>query len=115
MVRRNVRPNAAVHETSDADDNSALVPVGRPIDNVKLYVLDARLKRVPVGASGELCIAGRCLSAGYWQDQDRTDRCFVPNPYDGGQYNVLYRSGTSHASQPAVFLRFAADRTTRSR
>ncbi|MCA1386681.1 MULTISPECIES: condensation domain-containing protein, partial [unclassified Bradyrhizobium] len=62
------------------------------IDNVKLYVLDARLKRVPVGASGELCIAGRCLSAGYWQDQDRTDRCFLPNPYDGGQYDVLYRS-----------------------
>ncbi|WP_407121115.1 amino acid adenylation domain-containing protein [Bradyrhizobium sp. STM 3561] len=85
--------NAAVHETSDTDDNSALVPVGRPIDNVKLYVLDARLKRVPVGGPGELCIAGRCLSAGYWQDQDRTDRCFVPNPYDGGQYNVLYRSG----------------------
>lgn len=85
--------NAAVHETSDADDNSALVPVGRPIDNVKLYVLDPRLKRVPVGAPGELCIAGRCLSAGYWRDQDRTDRCFVPNPYDSGQYNVLYRSG----------------------
>ncbi|QOZ11837.1 non-ribosomal peptide synthetase [Bradyrhizobium sp. CCBAU 51765] len=85
--------NAAVHETSDADDNSALVPVGRPIDNVKLYVLDSRLKRVPVGAPGELCIAGRCLSAGYWQDQDRTDRCFLPNPYDGGQYNVLYRTG----------------------
>ncbi|WP_407114692.1 amino acid adenylation domain-containing protein [Bradyrhizobium sp. LMG 9283] len=85
--------NAAVHETEDADDNSTLVPVGRPIDNVKLYVLDSRLKRVPVGAPGELCIAGRCLSAGYWQDQDRTDRCFVPNPYDGGQYNVLYRTG----------------------
>ncbi|MGY3499537.1 MULTISPECIES: amino acid adenylation domain-containing protein [unclassified Bradyrhizobium] len=85
--------NAAVHETSDADDSLALVPVGRPIDNVKLYVLDSRLKRLPVGAPGELCIAGRCLSAGYWRDQDRTGRCFVPNPYDGGQYNVLYRSG----------------------
>lgn len=85
--------NAAVHETSDADDNSALVPVGKPIDNVKLYVLDSRLKRVPVGVSGERCIAGRCLSAGYWRDQDRTDRCFVPNPYDGGQYNVLHRTG----------------------
>ncbi|MDH2356891.1 amino acid adenylation domain-containing protein [Bradyrhizobium sp. SSUT112] len=85
--------NAAVYETSDACDGSSHVPVGRPIDNVKLYVLDARLKRVPVGAAGELCIAGRCVSAGYWRDQDRTNRCFVPNPYDGGQYRVLYRSG----------------------
>lgn len=82
-----------MHETSATHDNSALVPVGRPIDNVKLYVLDSRLKRVPVGAPGELCIAGRCLSAGYWRDQDRTDRCFLPNPHDSGQYNVLYRSG----------------------
>lgn len=85
--------NAAVYETSDAYDNSALVPVGQPIDNVKVYVLDTRLKRVPVGAPGELCIAGRCLSAGYWRDQDRTDRCFVPNPYDSGKYGMLYRTG----------------------
>ncbi|WP_027584205.1 non-ribosomal peptide synthetase [Bradyrhizobium sp. Ai1a-2] len=85
--------NAAVYDTSDAYDDSSLVPVGRPIDNVKLYVLDAQLRRVPVGAAGELCIAGRCVSAGYWRDQDRTNRCFVPNPYDDGQYSVLYRSG----------------------
>lgn len=85
--------NAAVYKTSDADDGASLVPVGRPIDNVKLYVLDDRLKRVPVGAAGELCIAGRCVSAGYWQDQERTTRCFVPNPYGDGQYSILYRSG----------------------
>ncbi|WP_024512515.1 non-ribosomal peptide synthetase [Bradyrhizobium sp. ARR65] len=85
--------NAAAYKTSDADNGSSLVPVGRPIDNVKLYVLDARLKRVPVGAAGELCIAGRCVSAGYWRDQERTNRCFVPNPYGDGQYSVLYRSG----------------------
>ncbi|MCP3405648.1 non-ribosomal peptide synthetase [Bradyrhizobium sp. CCGB01] len=85
--------NAAVYEASDSYDDSSLVPVGRPIDNVKLYVLDPQLKKVPVGAAGELCIAGRCVSAGYWRDQDRTNRSFVPNPYDEGQYGVLYRSG----------------------
>lgn len=85
--------NAAVYKTSDADDGASLVPVGRPIDNVKIYLLDDRLKRVPVGAAGELCIAGRCVSAGYWRDQERTTRCFVPNPYGDGQYSVLYRSG----------------------
>ncbi|WP_456637059.1 amino acid adenylation domain-containing protein [Bradyrhizobium sp. USDA 10063] len=85
--------NAAVYETSDTDDGSSLVPVGRAIDHVKLYVLDAHLKRVPVGAAGELCIAGRCVSAGYWGDDDRTSRCFVSNPYDDGQYSILYRTG----------------------
>ncbi|WFU54436.1 amino acid adenylation domain-containing protein [Bradyrhizobium pachyrhizi] len=85
--------NAAVHDASNTCDDLSFVPVGRPIDNVKLYVLDARLKRLPVGAAGELCIAGRCMSAGYWRDQDRTNRCFVANPYDDGEYSVLYRSG----------------------
>ncbi len=85
--------NAAVYETSDTDDGSSLVPVGRAIDNVKLYVLDAHLKRVPVGAAGELGVAGRCVSAGYWGDEDRTSRCFVSNPYDNGQYSILYRTG----------------------
>jgi len=85
--------NAAVYRTSDANDGSSAVPVGRPIDNVKVYVLDAELKRVPVGVSGELCMAGRCVSAGYWKDPQRTKHSFVPNPYDAGQYSVLYRSG----------------------
>ncbi|WFU52025.1 non-ribosomal peptide synthetase [Sinorhizobium terangae] len=85
--------NAAVYGTSDADDGSSAVPVGRPIDNVRMYVLDAQLKRVPVGVAGELCVAGRCVSSGYWKDPERTEHCFVPNPYDEGQYSVLYRSG----------------------
>ncbi|WP_018240326.1 non-ribosomal peptide synthetase [Ensifer sp. BR816] len=85
--------NAAVYRTSNADDGSSAVPVGRPIDNVKMYVLDAQLKRVPIGVAGELCVAGRCVSAGYWKDPERTNHCFVPNPYDEGQYSVLYRSG----------------------
>ncbi|WP_028002338.1 non-ribosomal peptide synthetase [Sinorhizobium arboris] len=96
--------NAAVYRTSDADDGSLVIPVGRPIDNVKVYVLDAELKRVPVGVSGELCFAGRCVSAGYWQDPERTEHSFVPNPYDGGQYSVLYRSGDIARISPKGLL-----------
>ncbi|KWV54928.1 non-ribosomal peptide synthetase [Rhizobium altiplani] len=85
--------NAAVYRTSDADDGSSAVPVGRPIDNVKVYVLDAHLKQVPVGVAGELCVAGRCVSTGYWKDPERTKHRFVSNPYDESQYSILYRSG----------------------
>ncbi|WOS67186.1 MULTISPECIES: non-ribosomal peptide synthetase [Sinorhizobium] len=85
--------NSAVYRTSNGDDGFSAVPVGRPIDNVKIYVLDAQLKRVPVGVAGELCVAGRCLSTGYWKDPERTTHSFVPNPYDEGQYSLLYRSG----------------------
>ncbi|TIX44448.1 MAG: amino acid adenylation domain-containing protein, partial [Mesorhizobium sp.] len=85
--------NAAVYATSEADDGSKAVPVGRPIDNVKIYVLNAQLERVPVGVAGELCVAGRCVSTGYWRDRERTKQSFVPNPYDDCQYGLLYRSG----------------------
>ncbi|WP_287347621.1 non-ribosomal peptide synthetase [Mesorhizobium sp.] len=85
--------NAAVYATSEADDGSKAVPVGRPIDNVKIYVLNAQLERVPVGVAGELCVAGRCGSTGYWRDRERTKQSFVPNPYDDCQYGLLYRSG----------------------
>ncbi|QND61728.1 amino acid adenylation domain-containing protein (plasmid) [Mesorhizobium huakuii] len=85
--------NAAVYATSEADDGSKAVPIGRPIDNVKIYVLNAQLERVPVGVAGELCVAGRCVSTGYWRDPERTKQSFVPNPYDDCQYGLLYRSG----------------------
>ncbi|UWU25459.1 amino acid adenylation domain-containing protein (plasmid) [Rhizobium sp. CB3060] len=85
--------NAAVYQTSIADDGSSAVPIGRPIDNVKVYVLDTQLKQVPAGVAGELCVAGRCVSTGYWKDPERTKHRFVPNSYGEGQYSILYRSG----------------------
>jgi hypothetical protein len=67
------------------------VPLGRPINNVHVYVVDEHLSPVPLGAPGELVFSGVCVGRGYVNDPERTRRAFLPDPYREGQR--LYRSG----------------------
>jgi acyl-CoA synthetase (AMP-forming)/AMP-acid ligase II/acyl carrier protein len=70
-----------------------LPPIGRPIDNVKTYVLDGRLRPVPAGVVGELCITGDSLSAGYLNRPELTAQKWIPNPIDPARFPILYRTG----------------------
>ncbi len=70
------------------------VPIGKPLDNTALYVVDGRGRLAPVGTAGELCIAGRQVAKGYLNRPDLTEEKFVHNPFsEEADYDRMYRSG----------------------
>lgn len=67
------------------------VPIGKPIDNIKLYIVNKNNKLQPVGVAGELCIAGDGLARGYLNKAELTAEKFVENPFTPG--SRMYRTG----------------------
>ncbi len=70
------------------------VPIGKPVDNTNVYVVDKYGRLAPVGVAGELCISGRQVAKGYLNRPDLTAEKFVSNPYtDNPDYSRMYKSG----------------------
>jgi amino acid adenylation domain-containing protein len=67
--------------------------IGPPIDNVRVYILDERLMPVPVGVLGEVCVGGRGVTRGYYNQPRLTARMFRPDPWSNEPGARLYRTG----------------------
>ena len=79
----------------DVADWPELPAIGRPIANTQLYVLDERMRAVPVGAVGELYIGGAALARGYLHRAETSAEKFLPDPFVVGGPTRLYRTGDS--------------------
>ncbi len=99
-------------ETSDDTNHEVMrippagesVPLGRPLRNVRIRIADERMRPVPLGAPGEIIIAGVSVGRGYVHDEQRTAAAFLPDPDDPG--GRLYRSGDFGRWTPEGQLEF---------
>jgi len=86
--------------------NGAAPPIGRPIANTQVYVLNRQLKPTPVGVPGELYIGGASLARGYLNRPDLTSERFIPNPWSSEPGALLYRTGDQVRYLPNGSLEF---------
>ena len=80
------------HRVGTVRPDQSSIPYGRPIQNARYHILDARLEPVPVGVPGDLFIGGEVLAEGYLGDAELTAGKFIPDPF-GGAGGRLYRTG----------------------
>ncbi|HLM47249.1 MAG TPA: amino acid adenylation domain-containing protein, partial [Myxococcaceae bacterium] len=93
------------HPVTSASSLGSSVPVGRPISNTQVYVLDAHRQPVPVGVPGELFTGGDGLALGYLNNPELTAERFVTNPF-GPPGSRLYRTGDKVRWLPDGSLEF---------
>ena len=78
----------------DVDKYYEDIPIGKPLDNLKLYIVDKFGHRMPVGVPGELLISGPQVSRGYLNRPEQTEKVYTENPFENrDEYNRVYHTG----------------------
>ncbi len=98
------------HVMHHGDEIGNSVPIGKPVANTRVYVLDASMQPVPIGVAGELYVGGDGLAQGYWNREDLTAAKFVPDPFATTHGPRLYRTGDLVRFLPGGTLEFMGRR-----
>lgn len=80
-------------EAADNSEPTGFLPLGRPLPNSEIYLLDGRQQPVPQGALGEVFVGGHGLARAYWQAPELTAEKFIPNPFSAEPGTRLYKTG----------------------
>ncbi|MEH2405964.1 non-ribosomal peptide synthetase [Nostoc sp.] len=80
-------------EKQQTNHYSETVPIGKPLANIEVYVLDRQLQPVPIGVSGELYVGGAGLARGYLNHPELSATKFIPNPFSDTLKAKLYKTG----------------------
>ncbi|HSF38968.1 MAG TPA: amino acid adenylation domain-containing protein [Thermoanaerobaculia bacterium] len=115
---REALPDTAIHNlygptettvwsaTERLDAAGDVIPIGRPLANTRIYLLDRSLQPVPAGVAGEICIGGDGVTRGYLGRPELTAERFVPDAWSGEPGARLYRTGDVGRRQPGGPLEF---------
>lgn len=94
------------HTISQNDSLGTSIPIGRPIANTQVYLLDSENELVPVGSEGELCIAGDGLARGYLNQPELTAERFVQHPFSNQPGARIYKTGDLARYRPDGIIEF---------
>lgn len=93
-------------------DNTTSIPIGKPIANYEMYILNNEGKLCPVNEPGELYIAGIGLAAGYLNQPEKTAEAFVPHLFSNDPEKLMYRTGDLVRLLPSGVIEFVGRKDT---
>jgi acyl carrier protein len=79
------------HKVTGEEGNR--IPIGKPISNMSIFILDNNLKPLPIGVPGEIYISGTGLAYGYLNDIEKTEKAFIESPFQNAAGEKLYKTG----------------------
>ncbi len=94
------------YEVRPGDPRSGPVPIGTPIANAEIHLLDEKLRAVPQGVIGELYVAGAGVGRGYLNNPELTRERFIPNPFAADRSEKMYKTGDLGRRRPDGTLEF---------
>ncbi|MGD8991371.1 MAG: AMP-binding protein [Desulfobacterales bacterium] len=94
------------HIPNPQNIKTEIVPLGPPLDNIDVYIMDELMNPVEAGSEGEICIAGPNIARGYINQAELTAEKFIPNPFDNTPGARLYRSGDRGRRSPDSTIEF---------
>jgi non-ribosomal peptide synthetase component F len=83
--------DSITHFAMEHAPSMASIPIGRPIRNARIYILDPFSNLCPIGVKGEICVSGAAVGRGYLFDAERSGTVFQPDPFRDG--SMMYRTG----------------------
>ena len=97
---------ATLYSIGAENDLHENTPIGKPVQNTQIYLLDEEGRQVPAGEPGELCIGGVGVANGYLNRTDLTAECFIPDPFLNKAGAQLYKTGDSARLMPDGNIEF---------